>query len=160
MTGANVQTELSTADIAAQLAISDLIISYAHAVDTRDWQLFRSLFTDDAVLDYSGSYGIAGGADEMTEWISGLMTYEAVPDTMHAITNVRVVLDGDTAGATAYYVNPDVLAMGADEPYLLFNAGRYDIALSRDSDGWKMSRITAKIMFSHRGELEHFVIPE
>jgi 3-phenylpropionate/cinnamic acid dioxygenase small subunit len=155
-----VHNEPSASELATRTAIADVIVSYAHAVDTRDWKLFRALFTDDAAIDYTASYGIAGGPDEITEWIAGLMTYEAVPDTMHAITNVRVVADGDTATATAYYVNPDVMAVGADEPYLLFNAGRYDLGMTRTGDGWKMSSLAATIMFSHRGDLMKYEIPE
>jgi ketosteroid isomerase-like protein len=155
-----VHTEASAEELAARAAVTDVIVSYAHAVDTRDWALFRRLFTDDARLDYTAAYGSAGGPDEMTQWIAGLMSYEAVPDTMHAITNVRAVVDGDTATATAYYVNPDVMLMGEPEPYLLFNAGRYTVQLARTDDGWKMSQLAATIMFSHRGELASFAIPE
>jgi 3-phenylpropionate/cinnamic acid dioxygenase small subunit len=145
-------------DLATRAAISDVIVAYATAVDTRDWTSFRQLFTDDAVIDYTASYGIAGGPDEITRWISSLMTLELVPDTMHAITNVRISVDGDTAAAWAYYVNPDVMAVGADEPYLLFNAGRYSIALRQADGRWQISRLDAEIMFSHRGALEQFSV--
>jgi 3-phenylpropionate/cinnamic acid dioxygenase small subunit len=145
-------------DLATRAAISDVIVAYATAVDTRDWTSFRQLFTDDAVIDYTASYGIAGGPDEITRWISSLMTLELVPDTMHAITNVRISVDGDTAAAWAYYVNPDVMTVGADEPYLLFNAGRYSIALRQAGGRWRISRLDAEIMFSHRGALEQFSV--
>jgi SnoaL-like domain len=77
---------------------------------------------------------------------------------MHAITNVRISVDGDTAAAWAYYVNPDVMTVGADEPYLLFNAGRYSIALRQAGGRWQISRLDAEIMFSHRGALEQFSV--
>ncbi|MDT5153323.1 MAG: hypothetical protein QOI01_5056 [Mycobacterium sp.] len=32
-------------------AITRLLFSYARAVDTKDWELYRSVFTDDAVID-------------------------------------------------------------------------------------------------------------
>jgi 3-phenylpropionate/cinnamic acid dioxygenase small subunit len=144
--------------LATRAAICDVIVAYATAVDTRDWTSFRQLFTDDAVIDYTASYGIAGGPDEITRWISSLMTLELVPDTMHAITNVRISVDGDTAAAWAYYVNPDVMTVGADEPYLLFNAGRYSIALRQAGGRWRISRLDAEIMFSHRGALEQFSV--
>jgi 3-phenylpropionate/cinnamic acid dioxygenase small subunit len=144
--------------LATRAAICDVIVAYATAVDTRDWTSFRQLFTDDAVIDYTASYGIAGGPDEITRWISSLMTLELVPDTMHAITNVRISVDGDTAAAWAYYVNPDVMTVGADEPYLLFNAGRYSIALRQADGRWRISRLDAEIMFSHRGALEQFSV--
>jgi hypothetical protein len=147
-------------DLMTRTAITDVIVGYATAVDTRDWVAFRGLFTDDALIDYTAAYGIADGPDEITGWISQLMTVELVPDTMHAITNVRVDVDGDTASASAYYVNPDVMAVGADEPYLLFNAGRYSIELRNTDRGWLMSRLVAQVMFSHRGDLMQFEVAD
>jgi 3-phenylpropionate/cinnamic acid dioxygenase small subunit len=43
-----------------EAAITRLLYQYARAVDTKDWELYRSVFTDDAVIDYS-SAGIAAG---------------------------------------------------------------------------------------------------
>ena len=40
--------------LADRLAISDFLTTYAHAVDTKDWELYRSCFTDDADIDYIG----------------------------------------------------------------------------------------------------------
>ena len=34
--------------LADRLAIEDLLTRYAHAVDRHDWDLYRSVFTDDA----------------------------------------------------------------------------------------------------------------
>ncbi|WP_396911719.1 nuclear transport factor 2 family protein, partial [Mycolicibacterium sp.] len=33
--------------------ISALLYRYARAVDSKDWELYRSVFTEDAVIDYS-----------------------------------------------------------------------------------------------------------
>jgi ketosteroid isomerase-like protein len=145
-------------DLATRAAISDVIVAYTTAVDTRDWTSYRQLFTDDAVIDYTAAYGPAGGPDEITRWISGLMTRDLVPDAMHAITNVRISVDGDTAAASAYFVNPDVMAVGADEPYLLFNTGRYSITLRQADGRWRISRLQDEVMFSHRGALERFSV--
>jgi 3-phenylpropionate/cinnamic acid dioxygenase small subunit len=32
--------------------IQQLLARYARAVDTRDWELFRSVFTEDAFIDH------------------------------------------------------------------------------------------------------------
>src|SRR5205807_2257008 len=42
-----------------RLAIQDLMTLYAMAVDGRDWRLYRSVFTPDAVIDYSDAGGFA-----------------------------------------------------------------------------------------------------
>ena len=140
--------------------VADLLGDYARAVDTKDWALFRSVFADGAKVDYTRAYGIAGSPDEITEWISSLMTDEFVPDTMHGLTNVTVSVDGDTAEASAYYINPDVMSDGEGGTYLLFNGGRYSTTAARTPGGWKFTRFDAEIVFSHKGDLMVFEIPE
>ncbi len=41
--------------VADELAIQALLNRYARAVDTKDWQLYRSVFTADALIDYSSA---------------------------------------------------------------------------------------------------------
>ena len=43
--------------------ITDLLIRYATALDTRDWHLFDSCFTEDAIADY----GTLGGHNQGRE---------------------------------------------------------------------------------------------
>ncbi len=42
--------------------ISELLVRYATGIDRRDWPLFRTVFTDDCVLDY-GEIGHWTGVD-------------------------------------------------------------------------------------------------
>ncbi len=59
-------------DIEDQIEIQRLLTRYARAVDTKDWELYRSLFTEDAILDYSSApLGNVGPRDEITDWLSG-----------------------------------------------------------------------------------------
>lgn len=51
--------------LADRLAIEDLLTRYASAVDRRDWGLYRSVFTDDAHIDYTSAGGIAGSLEEV-----------------------------------------------------------------------------------------------
>lgn len=37
---------------AAKADITDVLLRYATAIDTKDWELFRTCFTDDADADY------------------------------------------------------------------------------------------------------------
>ena len=43
--------------------ITDLLTRYARAVDRQDWELFRTVFTPDAHIDYTQVGGIAGDLD-------------------------------------------------------------------------------------------------
>ena len=43
--------------IADRLQLLDLCTRYAVGVDRKDWELFRSCFTEDAVIDYTATGG-------------------------------------------------------------------------------------------------------
>ena len=52
----NQQTRQRTSSGASdELEITALLYRYARAVDTKDWELYRSVFTDDAHIDYSSA---------------------------------------------------------------------------------------------------------
>jgi hypothetical protein len=48
-------------------AIEDLGISYAHAVDDRDWGRWEALFLSDGLVDYTRAGGIKGTPAEVAE---------------------------------------------------------------------------------------------
>jgi 3-phenylpropionate/cinnamic acid dioxygenase small subunit len=57
--------------ISDQLEITALLNRYARAVDAKDWDLYRSVFTDDAHIDYSSAGAIAGRRDQVADWLKG-----------------------------------------------------------------------------------------
>jgi hypothetical protein len=115
-----------------EVQIAALLYRYARAVDTKDWELYRSVFTDDAYIDYSSSGVIAGSREEVTEWLS--QGFGAIPWTMHYITNIESEIDGDTARVRAMFYNPMQLP-GMSE--MSSCGGFYHHELVRTSDGWR-----------------------
>ena len=90
--------------LADRLAISDFLTTYARAVDTKDWELYRSCFTDDADIDYTSAGGIRGTLDEIVTWMGSTMVmFDA---TQHLVSNEMVEIDGDTATVRAMFYNP------------------------------------------------------
>ena len=133
--------------VADRLAISDFLTAYARAVDTKDWDLFRSLFTDDAQIDYTSSGGIAGGVDEVATWMANTMSMFST--TQHIITNETATIDGDTASVQAVLFNPMVFD-GSDT--LSFTCGGgYDHDLVRTDDGWKSRRVVMTMTWTTMG---------
>ncbi|MEM9202190.1 MAG: nuclear transport factor 2 family protein [Actinomycetota bacterium] len=130
-----------------RIAISDFLTAYARAVDTKDWDAFRSLFTDDAHIDYSSSGGIEGGVDEVASWMETTMSMFST--TQHIITNETVTIDGDTASVHAVLFNPMVFD-GADT--LSFTCGGgYDHDLVRVGDDWKSRRVVMTMSWTTMG---------
>ena len=133
--------------IADRIAISDFLTAYSRAVDTKDWDLFRSLFTDDAAIDYTSSGGIAGGVEEVATWMENTMSMFST--TQHIITNETVAIDGDTASVQAVLFNPMVFE-GSDT--LSFSCGGgYDLDLVRDGEGWKSRRVVMTMSWTTMG---------
>ena len=56
--------------VSDELEIAALLNRYARAVDTKDWELYRSVFTDDAHIDYSAEV-FSGSLDEAIEFFAG-----------------------------------------------------------------------------------------
>jgi SnoaL-like domain len=122
--------------ISDQLEISALLTRYARAVDTKDWELYRSVFTSDAHIDYPGSPIPPGSRDEVVDWFAA--NFGAIPWTMHYITNVEADIDGDTAKVRAMFYNPMQLPGMAEPSYC---GGYYHHELVRTADGWRSSHL-------------------
>ena len=128
--------------LADRAEIADLTNRYGIAVDSQDWDLYRSLFTDDAVVDYTDAGGIAGTLDAVVPWLSAALGFCAA--TQHNMTTQVIVLDGAvdgvaTAHACTYYIAQHVTLDGkGGESHLLF-AGFYTDQLRRTGDRWRIS---------------------
>ena len=112
--------------------IARLLYRYARAVDTKDWELYRSVFTQDAVIDYSSAGIPAGSRDEIAEFLSKGFT--TIPWSMHYITNIEADVDGDTASVRAMFYNPMQLPGMAE---MSSCGGYYHHELVRTPDGWR-----------------------
>jgi 3-phenylpropionate/cinnamic acid dioxygenase small subunit len=123
--------------IADQLEITALLNTYARAVDGKDWATYRSVFTDDAHVDYSSAGAIAGGRDEVADWLA--KGFGAMPMSMHYITNIEILENtGETATVRAMFYNPMQLPGMADLSYC---GGNYVHDLVRTGEGWKSERL-------------------
>jgi 3-phenylpropionate/cinnamic acid dioxygenase small subunit len=115
--------------------VADVLVRYATGIDRRDWDLFRTCFTDDVEADY-GDIGVWHGVDEITAWMTEV--HAACGHTMHRITNVVVSPgEGDGVSARSYV---DALVLGPDNQAGVRAAGWYDDELTRVGDGWRIAR--------------------
>ena len=132
--------------------LQELLVSYARACDDHDWPRYRSLFTPDAEIDYTGAYGRRGRRDEIALWIEELMSSPSLQHTQHMLSNFQIGIDGDRASGRADYLNPDVFARPGRRE-LLVNGGIYDFTAVRTDAGWRLSALTARILWSGKGKV-------
>jgi 3-phenylpropionate/cinnamic acid dioxygenase small subunit len=118
-------------NVADRLAVSDVLIRYATAQDSRDWELLGSCFTDDARLDYDTS-GVFGRDDFVAHSRAGLARMKA---TQHCVTNHVVEVDGDRARSTSY-----VIAQHVRQDDVTFTlGGTYHDEFVRSGTGWRIA---------------------
>ena len=121
--------------LADRIAAEDLLTRYATAVDRRDWEQYRSIFTADAEIDYTSAGGIAGTVDEVVEFPS--TSLETFQMTQHLVSNIDLEVNGESATVTAMFNNPMRLP-GGDT---WFTGGWYHHDLVRTPDGWRSRRL-------------------
>ncbi|MET0726949.1 MAG: nuclear transport factor 2 family protein [Acidimicrobiales bacterium] len=119
-----------------ELDIQRVIHDYAWACDNGDWELLKSVFTDDAYLDYSSTNGPAGSRDEIVAWLEQSLTQ--VPVIHHVVSNFQIDIDGDRANARAMF-HCSAQLQGVDD--MLVTGGYYDEELVRGPLGWRIQRL-------------------
>ena len=125
---------IRAADREVRADVADVLIHYATAIDTRDWELLASCFTDDCDADY-GSIGRWSSAAELVASMRDV--HEPLGPTLHRITNHLMTQDGDVVAARSYV---DALVLLVDQTSGTNAIGYYDDELVRDADAWKIAR--------------------
>ena len=119
------------------MEIEQVLIRYCHAIDQRDWDAYRSVYTEDAVID-DVSAGPGNSVDAMVAFLSGAL--ERVVLIQHAISTSLVEVDGDTAHARTVCHCPVVLDRGDGQTEMFFQGLWYVDELVRTPDGWKIAK--------------------
>lgn len=127
--------QLSPQGVADRIAIDDLLTRYALAIDGGDWDQLDTVFTPDAVIDYTSAGGVRGRRDEIKAWLAEALA--AFPVRQHMIGNKRVDIDGDTATVRAYFFNPMMLTLPDGSGHSTPGGGYYNHRLVRTPEGWR-----------------------
>ena len=122
--------------ISDELEITGLLNRYARAVDGQDWELWRSLFTEDAHIDYSSAGGLVGGRDAVAAWLERSLAL--MPMTHHYTTNFEADITGDTATVRTMFYNPMLLPGAASTSAC---GCYYHHQLVRTENGWRSMQL-------------------
>jgi len=119
--------------------IRDVVHRYAWALDTADWALLDTCFTEDAYVDYSSNPGgKAGPYREVRGWLEHQLA--AFVMMQHLMVNTLVDLDGDRARARTMVVNPMGARTREGPPHVFYVGGKYEDDFVRTPDGWRIAR--------------------
>lgn len=126
---------METPERGAEAEINAVIHRYATAIDTKNWSLFESCFTDDAVTDY-GEIGQWSNAKDITAFMTTV--HAGMRDTKHMLHNVVIgVKAQDRATATTYVHTVQVPE--ADPTAWIDAVGQYYDNLVLCADGWRIA---------------------
>ena len=117
-----------------RLAIQDVMLDYAAAVDERDIKRYRACFTDDVEVVGFGTRTYNGRDDWVGYVWEALQNYGA---TQHMLGPVLADLHGDEAQARTDVQAVHFLAEG-DARFTLW--ATYRTALRRDAGEWRICR--------------------
>jgi 3-phenylpropionate/cinnamic acid dioxygenase small subunit len=115
--------------------IAEVLVRYATGIDRRDWDLFRTCFTDDVHADYSEAGEIWESADAITGFMAA--SHAGMGHTMHQLSNLVIAVDGDRVTARSYV---DAVLMAEGGQTGLNPIGFYDDELVRCGNGWRIAR--------------------
>ena len=123
-------------ELSDRLEINDLLTRYARAVDRKDWDLYREVFTPDAEIDYTSAGGIRGDTEAQATWLAEALAQ--FPTTQHMVANVDIAFTGDdSATVEAMFHNPMVMP----DSSAWVTGGWYHHEVRRTADGWRSVRL-------------------
>jgi 3-phenylpropionate/cinnamic acid dioxygenase small subunit len=125
---------MSGIDPKVRQELADLVLQYSTAIDTRDWDMFRAIWTDDCATDY-GKVGSWNSAEAITDFMEEI--HAPCGRTMHTLGNQVIETTGDGYSSRTYV---DAIVMNGDNRSGLRMAGWYDDDFVATGDGWKIAR--------------------
>ncbi|MDP6375160.1 MAG: nuclear transport factor 2 family protein [Kiritimatiellia bacterium] len=123
---------------------------YALGIDTRDWGLFRNIFTDEITVDFSSYNGQPVAKMAADAWVRGCeVLFTGLDATQHVMSNPMVDIDGKRARCRMYMKAEHFLIndQGNDDFTL---GGYYYDQLVKTTEGWKIEAVTLNV-FWNRG---------
>lgn len=134
-----------------RMEISDVIYRYASSIDMRDWDSYRSCFTEEIEVEvpfFRGGSPTVLPADEWVEAVRrGLSGLQA---TQHISTNHQITVRGDEATCISYMYVTHYLPSQRGEDFWIIG-GYYTTRLVRTPLGWRIRGFRQTVTWS-RGD--------
>lgn len=129
--------------------IADTLYRYAAGLDLGDADVLASAFTEDVVFDFTPAaskaaveFPVLSSRDVV---VKSLLAVLGPLDTSHSVSNIQTTVNGESATLTAHILAQHFMPGEGPRPDRTTHAlfmNRYDAALVRDADTWRISRLT------------------
>ena len=121
---------------ADRIALQDLMLTYAAAIDERDRERYAACFADDVEVVGFGSGPIQGRAAWLDYVFSALGNYRT---TQHLLAPSMISLEGNSASVRTDVQATHVLTESETDQRLILRA-TYHSRARRTGDGWQIYR--------------------
>jgi len=138
---------LTAQNIADRLEIEEVLTRYCYAVDDRDWDTYRKLFTPDAVIDDTVTGGVKSGVEEHVAYLTKALAKILI--SQHAISTTLIDLKCDEAKIRTHCSCPMVVELGEGERQVFFQGLWYRNRLVRTPEGWKIKELREEGYWTH-----------
>ncbi|WP_252446257.1 nuclear transport factor 2 family protein [Pseudonocardia humida] len=142
--------------------ISDVQLRYATGTDSRDWELFRSCFTEEVEVDFSDGFGQPVVRVHADDWVTATAPrMESFRATQHMITNLVITfVDDDRATCVAYVRASHHLPNSTGDSDQTVH-GYYTNRFERTAHGWRIAavKLTALWMTGNFGIFQAALAP-
>jgi len=120
-------------DFSDWLAICNVKAAYCRLLDTKDWEGWKQLFTEDVVVDTTGSGGVV--TNDRDTFVASVSASLAEAKTAHQVHSPEITIDGDEA--RVIWAMQDRVVWGENRG--LTGYGHYIERYRRTDDGWKIA---------------------
>ncbi len=119
--------------------IEDLLYRYAELIDAGDFAGIGRLFARGQITAPAAGQPFHGASEVQRMYETNTRRYACgTPCTQHVMSNIRIAIDADCCGASAW-LGFTVFQAFNDFPLQAIIAGRYEDRFARDEDGWYFS---------------------
>jgi 3-phenylpropionate/cinnamic acid dioxygenase small subunit len=123
-------------------SVLDVLGRFAHGIDGRDWELYRSVFADQVDVDYSSYRAGSVGSMAADAWVDRARAlFPGLDASQHVLSNAWLQEEGDDRVAVRTTMRADHFLDGAR--YTL--GGHYLHRLRRDAGGWRITGVTLTV---------------
>ena len=131
-----------------RMNIAETMARFAAGIDTRDWVLYRSVFTEHIEVDYRSWRVESYGPMSADAWVArGTRLFPGLDASQHTLSNLRFEIDDDVATCHAY-VRADHYLVNDFGDSMFTIGGIYSDQLVRSDGGWLISGKKLQVLWS------------
>jgi hypothetical protein len=137
-----------TRNLEDRMAIAETMARFAAGIDTRDWALYRSVFTEHIDVDYRSWRADSYGPMSADAWVArATRLFPGLDASQHTLSNLRFEVDGESATCHAY-VRADHYLVNAFGDSMFTIGGIYSDQLVRTASGWLITGKKLQVLWS------------